>query len=121
MGVYFNIEVTVHGADTLEVVGRMREINTNARRALNEDGTNQDAIKWYDFDEFFQSFSADNPGLILDVGVVSSEGPEWHNVYQDGTVETFVCEKSFPGLDDYLEFCRLRRDSKAVGGVKGGD
>lgn len=122
MGTYFNISVVVHGGDQLATVAAMREANDYCRRTVGEDGISQDAVKWYDFDAFFQKFSAERPELILDVEIVSSEGPEWHNVYQDGTVETFVCEKSYPGLEEYLEFCGSRAKEGLVGeGVKGGD
>jgi hypothetical protein len=68
--------------------------------AICDDGSNCDAVKWYDYDKDMREFSKYYPNLIFELsGEGEESGDLWKAYYQNGSAQYCRGKVVFPPFD----------------------
>ena len=96
MGYYTYHTLEIRDNDTgkmdSEIIAELREENSEAEWALDDNGDCADGVKWYSRREDLQRFSTRYPSLVFMLDCTGEEGARWRDYFHNGHVETIHAE-----------------------------
>lgn len=101
MGYYTNYSLETDSQENKNIIEEFREIDGNAKYAIDANGDCQEWTKWYDHEEDLKNFSKNYPDVIF---ILSGEGEEsgdiWKKYFKNGKMQVAQAKISFEEFNE---------------------
>lgn len=91
MGYYTTYKLTVSEPlddFAMPIIDNLRDVSSDAKYALDADGSSRDSCKWYDHETELKSFSAKYPDILFTLnGEGEESGDVWVKYFKGGKMQ----------------------------------
>ena len=87
--------------DSGDIIAALREYSENARYALDSNGDNYEACKWYEWEQDLRSFSQGYPDTLFELtGSGEDNGDLWAAYFKNGKMQKCPAQITYEPFDE---------------------